>query len=172
MEGRLKDDLNLFEFGSGYSTYFYAKKVLAVTSVEYDEDWFQIIKSDMPENVNLIYKEKDTLGLIYTNVDGSINTEDICMSPLFRFDVVDLEVENIVNSNELNIKYILPSSNEISIRIVDLQGSMVELRNEFLEAGSYNEVINTKNFNLPIGQYFVVLSSNGYIISKRFLVVE
>jgi hypothetical protein len=48
LEERLTKDLNLFEFGSGYSTLFYAKKVRAVTSVEYDEKWLHIIKSQVP----------------------------------------------------------------------------------------------------------------------------
>lgn len=38
LEDRLTNDLNIFEYGSGYSTNFYAQKVKAVTSVEYDEE--------------------------------------------------------------------------------------------------------------------------------------
>jgi hypothetical protein len=62
LEERLTQDLNLFEFGSGYSTLFYARKVRAVTSVEYDENWLHIIKSQIPENVKIIFKEKDVDG--------------------------------------------------------------------------------------------------------------
>jgi hypothetical protein len=62
LEERLTQDLNLFEFGSGYSTLFYARKVRAVTSVEYDESWLHIIKSQIPENVKIIFKEKDIDG--------------------------------------------------------------------------------------------------------------
>ena len=57
LEERLTHDLNLFEFGSGYSTLFYAKKVRAVTSVEYDEKWLDIIKQQLLENVNIIFKK-------------------------------------------------------------------------------------------------------------------
>ena len=49
LEERLTSDLTLFEFGSGYSTFFYANKVRAVTSVEYDENWFNVVK-DSPHN--------------------------------------------------------------------------------------------------------------------------
>ena len=87
LEDRLTDNLNIFEFGSGYSTYFYARKVLAVTSVEYDEDWFQLIKSDLPENVNLIYKAKDVDG-DYCRIIGTANEQ---------YDVVIVDGRDRVN---------------------------------------------------------------------------
>lgn len=62
LKQRLKNDLMLFEFGSGYSTHFYADRVKSVTSVEYDKDWFELVKQDLPKNVELIFKEKDTNG--------------------------------------------------------------------------------------------------------------
>jgi hypothetical protein len=62
LEERLTQDLNLFEFGSGYSTYFYANRVRTVTSVEYDEKWLHIIESQVPDNVKLIFQEKDRDG--------------------------------------------------------------------------------------------------------------
>ena len=62
LENRLSHDLDLFEFGSGHSTFFYASKVRSVTSVEYDEKWFDLIKQQAPENVSLIFKEKDVDG--------------------------------------------------------------------------------------------------------------
>lgn len=62
LEKRLKNDLELFEFGSGYSTSFYAKLVKRVTSVEYDRSWFQYITTVIPSNVELILREKDVDG--------------------------------------------------------------------------------------------------------------
>ncbi len=38
MENRLQKDFSLFEFGSGYSTYFYSRLFKKVHSVEYDKD--------------------------------------------------------------------------------------------------------------------------------------
>jgi hypothetical protein len=62
LEERLTDDLNVFEFGSGYSTLFYAKKVKSITSLEYDKNWFELITSMVPKNAQLIYKKKDIDG--------------------------------------------------------------------------------------------------------------
>ena len=62
LQERLKKDFHLFEFGSGYSTSFYARWVQSVTSVEHDELWFQFVKKRVPENVELIYKQLDIDG--------------------------------------------------------------------------------------------------------------
>lgn len=62
MKERLNDNLTLFEFGSGYSTHFFAHRVKEVTSVEYNKSWFQRVKSDMPENVELIFQNNDIDG--------------------------------------------------------------------------------------------------------------
>jgi hypothetical protein len=62
LEERLKKDLKLFEFGSGYSTLFYANLVHSVTSVESDERWFTTIKDNIPSNAQLIFQEEDENG--------------------------------------------------------------------------------------------------------------
>lgn len=87
LEERLTKDLNLFEFGSGYSTLFYAKKVRAVTSVEYDEKWLHIIKSQVPENVKIIFKRED-VDADYCRAIGE--TAD-------RYDVVIVDGRDRVN---------------------------------------------------------------------------
>ncbi len=54
LEERLKPDLKLFEFGSGYSTSFYAARVAHVTSIEKDPEWYAIVKNTLPANVELV----------------------------------------------------------------------------------------------------------------------
>ena len=39
LKERLNKNINIFEFGSGYSTRFYAERVNTVTSLEYDQFW-------------------------------------------------------------------------------------------------------------------------------------
>ena len=62
LKNRLNKDHDLFEFGSGFSTFFYSKLVKSVNSVEYDKFWFDKLKQDLPENVKLHYKQKDVNG--------------------------------------------------------------------------------------------------------------
>src|SRR5262249_22678117 len=87
LDDRLKPDFTLFEFGSGYSTHFYARKVGTVVSLEYDEQWFQIVKAEMPKNVRLVFAEKDVDGK-YCRVIHSIGT---------AFDVVVVDGRDRVN---------------------------------------------------------------------------
>jgi hypothetical protein len=50
---RLNKQMQLFEFGSGNSTLYYAPKVASVTSVEHDSGWYEEIRTKMPANVRL-----------------------------------------------------------------------------------------------------------------------
>jgi len=54
---RLTNEMNIFEYGSGNSTLWYAQRVNSVTSVEHDKEWFEKIKNSMPENVNINYQK-------------------------------------------------------------------------------------------------------------------
>lgn len=55
---RLHKDMHIFEYGSGYSTSYWAKLVRTVTSVEYDKEWFQKVGSSLPDNARLIFNDK------------------------------------------------------------------------------------------------------------------
>lgn len=62
LEQRLNRQMTLFEYGSGYSTQYYAKHVLEVTSVEHDREWYDKIKNELPDNTKLIFQELDYNG--------------------------------------------------------------------------------------------------------------
>ncbi len=62
LEKRLHDQMRLFEYGSGYSTMFYARHVGQVTSVEYDQEWCRRLSPTLPENVDLIHQHRDLDG--------------------------------------------------------------------------------------------------------------
>ena len=52
LSSRLNNQIRLFEFGSGYSTLFYAKYVSQVTSVEHEEMWFEKVKELTAKQAN------------------------------------------------------------------------------------------------------------------------
>lgn len=62
LDERLDKKLKLFEFGSGYSTLYYANKVSSVVSVEYDLNWFNELQPKLPANAKIIFKENDSDG--------------------------------------------------------------------------------------------------------------
>jgi hypothetical protein len=57
---RLRNEFNVFEFGSGNSTLFFAKRVKEVTSVEHNIEWYNKLKSKIPDNSNLLLSKSDT----------------------------------------------------------------------------------------------------------------
>lgn len=52
---RINKKLTVFEYGSGSSTEFYAKRAGAVTSVEHDKDWFDLVSKKNPANAEIIF---------------------------------------------------------------------------------------------------------------------
>jgi hypothetical protein len=62
----IKDRLNkkqkVFEYGSGSSTLFYAKRVDRVVSVEHDENWFNKILNTKPQNAEMIFTKLERGG--------------------------------------------------------------------------------------------------------------
>ncbi|MFC1596909.1 class I SAM-dependent methyltransferase [Planctomycetota bacterium] len=59
--GRLDQQMSVFEYGSGYSTIWTARRTGNVVSCETDEDWHDRIKPRLPSNVEylLVPKQKD-----------------------------------------------------------------------------------------------------------------
>lgn len=51
---RLNATMDLFEYGSGNSTLWYASRVRSVTSVEHDKQWYDEVKTGMPGNVEML----------------------------------------------------------------------------------------------------------------------
>lgn len=52
LDGRVKPDFTVFEFGSGNSTLWWAERVSHVTCVEHDPEWAEEIASKVPDNVD------------------------------------------------------------------------------------------------------------------------
>ncbi len=53
---RLKNDMLLFEYGSGYSTLFFAARVAQVISVEHEPKIANKLEVSLPSNVELLYR--------------------------------------------------------------------------------------------------------------------
>lgn len=57
LDQRLTPELNLFEYGSGFSTIFYSGRVGKVTSVEHSPGWHQKVLGMVPENADVWLRE-------------------------------------------------------------------------------------------------------------------
>lgn len=59
---RLHNNLTVFEYGSGNSTLFYAKKVKRVVSVEHDNAWYKKIVNEKAANAEMIFTKLEPNG--------------------------------------------------------------------------------------------------------------
>jgi tRNA A58 N-methylase Trm61 len=87
ISGRLNKEMNIFEFGSGNSTFFYSDRVKHVTTIEHNKEWFEKISSEKTGNVELLYVPLD--------IDGKY-----CRSAANRnekYDVIIVDAEDRVN---------------------------------------------------------------------------
>lgn len=57
LDNRLTKDLNVFEYGAGNSTIWYAQKVNFVKSVENDQKWIEILTPQLPKNTKVVFRE-------------------------------------------------------------------------------------------------------------------
>jgi hypothetical protein len=90
IEPRLSKEFNVFEYGSGNSTIWYAERVKYIVSVEHEEKWANKLKQSLPDNANLILQKRDnyknyikmvgTLGIVFDIIiiDGIFRVE--CVS--------------------------------------------------------------------------------------------
>jgi hypothetical protein len=87
LEERLTDQLELFEFGSGYSTIFYGRRVRSVHSVEHDRRWFEHLASRLPDNATVAFRDLDTDGAYCRAI----------AEPGLSFDVIVVDGRDRVN---------------------------------------------------------------------------
>lgn len=60
LSDRVGPDMRVFEYGSGYSTLWWAERVSHVTSCEHDREWYDSLKARAPANVDLRFCGPDT----------------------------------------------------------------------------------------------------------------
>jgi len=84
---RIKKDHSVFEFGSGNSTFYYAKRALKVVSVEHDQAWFNKISATKPSNSEMIFCELETGGE-YSKMPASMG---------LKFDIIIVDGRDRVN---------------------------------------------------------------------------
>jgi 16S rRNA G966 N2-methylase RsmD len=85
LEKQSLKELKIFEYGSGASTEYFAKRAKSVTSVEHDQSWFEKIKTNVPKSVNIHHFDKDS--------DDYINASQLGAEP---FDLIIIDGRNRV----------------------------------------------------------------------------
>lgn len=96
---RISKDHSVFEFGSGNSTYFYAKYAGKVVSVEHDKQWYDKIVNTKPDNAEMIYCELKT--------DGDYCRKSLQLNQ--QFDIVIVDGRDRVNCCKQAIDALSPA---------------------------------------------------------------
>lgn len=91
---RLKKEFDIFEFGSGNSTLYFAPRVNSITSVEHNKFWFDKLKTLIPSNAKIIFKEFYEDG----NYSRSILNSDV------NYNIIIIDGEDRVNCVKYSIK--------------------------------------------------------------------
>lgn len=105
IEPRLKDTFQLFEFGSGNSTIWYAEKVRSIKSVENDEGWFKVISNKLPKNAQVVHHELSYDG----NYAKEVEKDNI------KYNMIIVDGRDRVNT----IKYSIQQLSEDGVIIFD-----------------------------------------------------
>lgn len=94
LEGRVSDSWEVFEYGSGNSTLWWAKHAGRVVATEHNEEWYTYIKDKLPENVT--YKH------IPLEYGGDYGKEVLNYKEAFDVIVVDGRDRNNCAINAVN----------------------------------------------------------------------
>lgn len=105
IEDRLNNGMEIFEFGAGNSTLWYAGRVDSVTSVEHDQEWYEKIRNKMPDNVSLYHRELK-YGGEYSRFPNQLEK---------RFDIIIVDGRDRVNC----MKHSVESIKEGGIIVLD-----------------------------------------------------
>jgi protein-L-isoaspartate O-methyltransferase len=99
IESRLHSQLTMLEYGSGYSTLYYSKRLKHVHAVEHDEPWFREMSGQMPPNVSLSHVALDTNGKYASFAKNSAT----------KFDVIVVDGRDRVNCIKESIDSLSPA---------------------------------------------------------------
>lgn len=124
IEPRLKKDFTVFEYGSGNSTIWYAKKVKQIISVENDDAWFKVVSKILPANAKLIYIKSD--------IDG-----EYCRSVIkqnSKFNIIIIDGRDRINSIKFSVNQLTDDG------IIVFDNSQIEKYKEGLN------LLNSMNF--------------------------
>lgn len=93
---RLNRGMEVFEYGSGNSTYYWSSRVKSVISVEYNESWYDKMKDNLPDNVKLVFnKEIETNGYAEEVKNHSLLFDIIIIDGRNRIDCINISIHKL-----------------------------------------------------------------------------
>jgi len=98
---RLNKSINVFEYGSGYSTIYFSKLVKKITSIEYNNEWFEKISNKLNAILNV------AISYVPLNKNYSRAIEDITPNKQ-KYEFIIIDGRKRVECAKKAIKYLTP----------------------------------------------------------------
>lgn len=97
LEEKLRADFTILEFGCGNSTLFFAERVKRVVSIENNSEWYDKLRLNAPQNVELILTSSESARQYLNKVKNLKEKFDlVTIDGLFRNESIS-ESMNLVN---------------------------------------------------------------------------
>jgi hypothetical protein len=90
---RLKKTLNVFEYGAGASTCYFASKVGTVSSVEHDESFAESLRQELPENANLMVRAAGSKAYAEALIETSVKPDIVLVDGVDRERCIQVALE-------------------------------------------------------------------------------
>ncbi len=99
LNDRMNKNINIFEYGSGYSTLYFANLVKNIISIEYNEEWFNAINKKLNSitNINLVHIP---FGINYVTAIENINSDNKI------FELIIIDGRNRVECARISLNYL------------------------------------------------------------------
>jgi len=124
---------------------------------------FAIIAGDELNDIKYSATRANTVYNTYTALDGVINNYNNGLT-------LSQNSPNPFN-NETRISYSVTKPGIVSLKVIDLQGKEVAVVfNKFVSSGTYSATIKANN--IPSGMYIYKLESEGFVVTKRLVVLK
>jgi tRNA A58 N-methylase Trm61 len=127
IQNRLSNDMKIFEFGSGSSTLYYAKRVKQVVSVEHDESWYNKIVKSKPENAEMIFSKLER--------GGEYARKAVTLGQ--KFDIIIVDGRDRVNCCKNSIEALNPAG---VIVLDDSERKEYDAARDFLKDAGFKEL--------------------------------
>jgi hypothetical protein len=124
---RINKGQDIFEYGSGSSTIFYAERAKSVTSVEHDKGWFDRVKNTSPSNAEMIFCQLEKDGE-YAQKAKLLNR---------KFDIIIVDGRDRVNC----CKYSIDALSSRGVLVLDdSEREVYEPARTFLKQNGFKEL--------------------------------
>lgn len=103
LDGQLRPDFTLLEFGGGNSTLYFAERMKGVVSFEHDSAWYNKLQLKVPQNVELILTSSESAEEYLSKSKNLMKRFDlVVIDGLFRNECLSSSM-NLINNNGIII---------------------------------------------------------------------